>query len=92
MRGGDDAVMGFEYPKAYDVVVIGAGHAGVEAAMASARIGCATAMLTQNLDTIAQMSSVRGMDMYIYALCKVQLHFHILGAWLKSRPLSHECT
>lgn len=49
-------VMGFEYPKAYDVVVIGAGHAGVEAAMASARLGCATAMLTQNLDTIAQMS------------------------------------
>lgn len=48
--------MGFEYPKAYDVVVIGAGHAGVEAAMASARLGCATAMLTQNLDTIAQMS------------------------------------
>lgn len=48
--------MGFEYPKVYDVVVIGAGHAGVEAAMASARLGCATAMLTQNLDTIAQMS------------------------------------
>ncbi|MDG2124100.1 MAG: FAD-dependent oxidoreductase, partial [Verrucomicrobiales bacterium] len=48
--------MRFEYPKAYDVVVIGAGHAGVEAAMASARLGCATAMLTQNLDTIAQMS------------------------------------
>jgi len=55
-EGRDDVVMGFEYPKAYDVVVIGAGHAGVEAAMASARLGCATAMLTQNLDTIAQMS------------------------------------
>lgn len=42
--------------KTYQVVVIGSGHAGVEAALASARIGCSTLMLTQNLDTIAQMS------------------------------------
>ena len=46
----------FEYPKHYDVLVCGAGHAGVEAAMAAARLGCQTAMLTQNLDTISQMS------------------------------------
>tara|TARA_R110002096_G_scaffold433667_3_gene652989 strand:+ start:3032 stop:4906 length:1875 start_codon:yes stop_codon:yes gene_type:complete len=46
----------FTYPKSYDVLVIGAGHAGVEAALASARLGCSTAMLTQNLDTIGQMS------------------------------------
>lgn len=46
----------FHYPKAYDVIVCGAGHAGVEAAMAAARLGCETLMLTQNLDTIAQMS------------------------------------
>jgi len=46
----------FTYPKPYDVIVIGAGHAGVEAALASARLGCQTAMITQNLDTIAQMS------------------------------------
>jgi tRNA uridine 5-carboxymethylaminomethyl modification enzyme len=40
----------------YDVVVVGSGHAGVEAGMAAARVGCRTLMLTQNLDTIGQMS------------------------------------
>lgn len=46
----------YTFPKQYDVIVCGAGHAGVEAAMASARLGCQTAILTQNLDTISQMS------------------------------------
>ena len=46
----------FIYPKTYDVIVIGAGHAGIEAAMAAARLGCKTVMLTQSLDTIGQMS------------------------------------
>ena len=46
----------FTFPKEYDVLVCGAGHAGVEAAMAAARLGCQTAILTQNLDTISQMS------------------------------------
>ncbi len=46
----------FVYPKRYQVVVVGGGHAGMEAAMASARLGCQTLMLTQNLDTIGQMS------------------------------------
>src|SRR6202451_2367515 len=40
----------------YDVVVIGAGHAGCEAALAAARMGAKTALLTMNLDTIGQMS------------------------------------
>ncbi|MFH1541858.1 MAG: tRNA uridine-5-carboxymethylaminomethyl(34) synthesis enzyme MnmG, partial [bacterium] len=42
--------------KQYDVIVIGAGHAGIEAALAAARLGCQTLLLTMNLDAIARMS------------------------------------
>jgi len=48
--------MSFEYPTTYDVIVIGAGHAGIEAGLAAARLGCRTLMLTQNADTVGQMS------------------------------------
>ncbi len=44
------------FPKRYEVIVIGAGHAGCEAALASARLGIPTLLLTINLDTIAAMS------------------------------------
>jgi len=48
--------MSISYPKAHQVIVIGAGHAGCEAALASARMGCKTLVLTANLDTIGLMS------------------------------------
>ena len=43
-------------PKVYDVAVVGAGHAGIEAALAAARLGCEAILFTQNIDTVGQMS------------------------------------
>jgi tRNA uridine 5-carboxymethylaminomethyl modification enzyme len=45
-----------EYPNRYDCIVVGGGHAGTEAALAAARLGCSTLLVTQNLETLGQMS------------------------------------
>src|SRR5260364_401980 len=62
-------------PEVFDVIVIGGGHAGTEAALASARMGCSTLLLTHSLETLGQMScnpSIGGLEKLI--LSKKWMH------------------
>jgi tRNA uridine 5-carboxymethylaminomethyl modification enzyme len=45
-----------QYPSEFEVIVVGGGHAGTEAALAAARLGCRTLLLTDSIETLGQMS------------------------------------
>ena len=55
-EGTEYRISPMDFAKVYDVIVIGGGHAGCEAALAAARMGCQTLLLSIDLDKIAQMS------------------------------------
>lgn len=58
MRRTENAItyLTMRYPNNFDVIVVGGGHAGTEACLASSRMGCSTLLLTHNIETLGQMS------------------------------------
>lgn len=61
------------YPKVYDVIVIGGGHAGTEAALAAARMGRQTLLLTHNIETLGQMSLIQQLVVLVNRIWCVKL-------------------
>src|SRR6476659_5126025 len=55
-RPAQGASLSMLYPETFDVIVVGGGHAVTEAALAAARMGCKTLLLTHNIETLGQMS------------------------------------
>ena len=75
-----------KYPNYFDVIVVGGGHAGTEACLAAARMGCSTLLLTHNIETLGQMSC----NPAIGGIGKTHLvkKLMLLGAlWLKQQTL-----